>query len=175
MRWWKPPLNSAAEIWLVKKRLISAMKNGKWFYWAKLKNSVWAIKIVGMAGMEMFLNITFCGRVARTLSKSHTASPFYSVQFSPSVFWLFVTPWTAARQASVSISNSQSLLKLMSFESVMSSNHLILCHPLLLPPSIFRSIRGSFNFPVLWPLLSFPDLLVYWVQYVHSVIFQDLK
>ena len=69
MRWWKPPLNSAAEIWLVKKRLISAMKNGKWFYWAKLKKSVWAIKIVGMAGMEMFLNITFCGRMARTLSK----------------------------------------------------------------------------------------------------------
>ena len=53
---------------------------------------------------------------------------------------LFETPWTAARQASLSITNSQSLLKLMSFESVMPSNHLILCHPLLLP-SIFPSIR----------------------------------
>ena len=54
---------------------------------------------------------------------------------------LFETPWTAARQASLSITNSWSLLKLMSIESVMSSNHLILCHPLLLPPSIIPSIR----------------------------------
>ena len=58
-----------------------------------------------------------------------------------SCVWLFETPWTAARQASLSITNSQSLLKLMSTESVMLSNHLILCHPLLLPPSIFPSIR----------------------------------
>ena len=50
-------------------------------------------------------------------------------------------PWTAARQASLSITNSQSLLKLMSIQSVMPSNHLILCHPLLLLPSIFPSIR----------------------------------
>ena len=54
---------------------------------------------------------------------------------------LFVTPWTAARQASLSFTNSQSLLKLMSIESVMPSNHLILCRPLLLLPSIFPSIR----------------------------------
>ena len=54
---------------------------------------------------------------------------------------LFVTPWTAARQASLSITNSRSLLKLMSIESVMPSNHLILCHPLLLLPSIFPRIR----------------------------------
>ena len=53
---------------------------------------------------------------------------------------LFVTPWTAARQASLSISNSQSLLKLMSIESVMPSNHLILCRSLLLLPSIFPSV-----------------------------------
>ena len=50
---------------------------------------------------------------------------------------LFATPWTAARQASLSITNSQSSLKLMSIKSVMPSNHLILCCPLLLPPSIF--------------------------------------
>ena len=55
--------------------------------------------------------------------------------------WLFVTPWTAAHQASLSITNSQSLLKLMSIKSVMPSNHLILCHSLLLQPSIFPSIR----------------------------------
>ena len=61
-----------------------------------------------------------------------------SVQFS--YVWLLVTPWTAACQASLSITNSWSLLKLMSIESVMASNHFILCHPLLLP-SIFPSIR----------------------------------
>ena len=54
---------------------------------------------------------------------------------------LFVTPWTAAYQASLSITNSQSLLKLMSFELVMPSNHHILCCPLLLLPSIFLNIR----------------------------------
>ena len=75
-----------------------------------------------------------------------------SVQFSH--VWLFVTPWTAACQASLSITNSQSLLKLMSIESVMPSNHLILCHPLLLLPSIFPSIRVFSNESVLhirWP------------------------
>ena len=55
--------------------------------------------------------------------------------------WLFATPWTAARQASLSITNSQSSPRLMSIEAMMPSNHLILCHPLLLPPSIFPSIR----------------------------------
>ena len=56
--------------------------------------------------------------------------------------WLFATPWTAARQASLSITNSWSLLKVMSIELVMPPNHLILCRPLLLLPSIFSSIRG---------------------------------
>ena len=65
---------------------------------------------------------------------------FNSIQLLSHV-WLFATPWTATRQASVSITNSQSLLKLMSIESVMPSNHLILCHPLLLPPSIFPTIK----------------------------------
>ena len=55
--------------------------------------------------------------------------------------WLFVTPWTAAHQASLSITNSRNLLKLMSIESVIPSNYLILCRPLLLLPSIFLSIR----------------------------------
>ena len=65
---------------------------------------------------------------------------FSSVQ-SLSHVRLFVTPWITARQASLSITNSQSLLKLMSIKSVMPSNHLILCHPLLLLPSAFPSIR----------------------------------
>ena len=67
---------------------------------------------------------------------------------------LFVTSWTSAHQASLSINNSQSLLKLMSTESVMPSNHLILCQPLLLLPSIFPRIRVIFNESVLhirWP------------------------
>ena len=62
---------------------------------------------------------------------------------------LFVTPWTAAHQASLSFTISQSLLKLMSIESVMSSSHLIFCHPLLLLPSIFPSIRVFSNESVL--------------------------
>jgi len=67
---------------------------------------------------------------------------------------LFATPWTAARQASLSITNSRSLLKLMPLESVMPSNHLIFCCPLFLPPSIFPSIRIFSNESVLrvsWP------------------------
>ena len=67
---------------------------------------------------------------------------------------LFAIPWTAACQASLSITNSQSSPKLMSIESVMPSNHLILCHPLLLLPSIFPSIRVFFNESALcirWP------------------------
>ena len=64
---------------------------------------------------------------------------FSSVQ-SLSHVWVFATPWTAACQASLSIANSRSLLRLMSVELVMPSNYLILCHPLLLPPSIFPSI-----------------------------------
>ena len=67
---------------------------------------------------------------------------------------LFATPWTAAHKASLSITTSQSLLKLMYIELVMPSNHLILCHPLLLLPSIFPSIRVFSNESVLrirWP------------------------
>ena len=62
---------------------------------------------------------------------------------------LFATPWTAAHQASLSITNSWSLLKLMSIELVMPSNHLIFCHPLFLPPSIFPNIRVFSNESVL--------------------------
>ena len=72
--------------------------------------------------------------------KSTYKELFSSIQLLSHVR-LFVTPWTAARQASLSITNSQSLLKLMSIESVIPSNHLILCHPLLLLLSIFPSIR----------------------------------
>ena len=79
--------------------------------------------------------------------------PTFSWIQSLSHVWLFVTPWNAARQASLSITTSQSLLKLVSTKSVMVSNHLILCHPLLLP-SIFPSLRVFSNELVLcirWP------------------------
>ena len=79
---------------------------------------------------------------------------FSSVQFSHSVVSDFATPWTAACRTSLSITNSQSLLKLMYIESVMSSNHFILCHPLIFLPSIFLSIRILSNESVLhirWP------------------------
>ena len=78
----------------------------------------------------------------------------FSVQFSHSVVSDSETPWTATRQASLSITSSWSLLKLMSIESVMPSNHLILCRPLLLPLSIFPNIRVFSNESVLhirWP------------------------
>ena len=77
----------------------------------------------------------------------HVLSHFSLVQ-------LLVTPWTTAHQASLSVTSSQSLLKLMSIESVMPSNHLILCHPLLLLPSTFPRIRVFSNESVLhirWP------------------------
>ena len=86
-------------------------------------------------------------------SHTHTLYSFSAGQ-SLSCVWLFVTPWTAAHQASPSITNSRSLLRLMSTESVMPSNHLIPCHPLLFLPSIFPSIRVFSSESVLrirWP------------------------
>ena len=79
---------------------------------------------------------------------------WFNLVQSLSCIWLFATPWTAARQASLFITNSWSLLKLMSITLVMPSNHLILCCLLLLPPSIFPSVRVFSNEPVLrirWP------------------------
>ena len=91
-----------------------------------------------------------CGEGVEKIQHSYTLS---SVQ-SLSRDWLFETPRSATCQGSLSIINSLSLLKLMSIDSVMPSNHIILCHPLLLPPSIFPSIRVFSNESVLhisWP------------------------
>ena len=87
--------------------------------------------------------------------------PLIVVQ-SLSCVWLFETPWTTAHQASPSFTISQSLLKLISIESVMPSNYLILCCPLLLLPSIFLSIKFFFNELVLLVLLSVPKFLPSW-------------
>ena len=84
----------------------------------------------------------------------HSSLPLFSSVESVSCAWLFATPWTVACQASLSITNSQSLLELMSIESVMPSNQLILCCPLLLLPSTFPSIRVFSNESALhirWP------------------------
>ena len=89
----------------------------------------------------------------KTKLKYSTIFQFSTVQ-SLSPVWLFVTPWTAALQATQSVTNSQSLLKLMSIELVMLSNHLILCCPLLLLPPIPPSIRVFSSMPALhmrWP------------------------
>ena len=90
--------------------------------------------------------------------KHVTESDSCTVQFSSvqllSCVRIFATSWTAAHQASLSFTNSQSLLKFISIELVMPSNHLILCHPLLLLPSIFPTIRVFSNESVLcikWP------------------------
>ena len=97
-------------------------------------------------------------RVSHTAGRRFTIWATRKAQFSSvqslCCVQLFATPWTAARQASLSITNSWSLLRFMSIESVIPSNHLILCRPLLLPPSIFPSIRVFPNESVLrikWP------------------------
>ena len=89
------------------------------------------------------------------MGTSLTSCQFSTVQLSH--VQLFETPWTAARQASLSITNSQSLLRLLFIESVRPSNHLILCRPLLLLPSIFLSIRVFSNESV--PCIRWPKLL----------------
>ena len=96
-------------------------------------------QIVSKSGKE-YVKAVYCHSAYLTYMQSQFSS-FQSL----SRVQLFVTPWTAACQASLSITNSQSLLKLMSIELVMPSKHLILCHSLLLPPSIFPSIRVFSN------------------------------
>ena len=111
---------------------------------------------IGLQTRTSGFRLWFCHLMAMWPWASHFPSPdlnFSSVQ-SLSRVRLFVTPWTAAHQASLSITNSQSLPKPMSIESVMPSNHLILCCPLLLLPSIFPSIRIFSNESALriqWP------------------------
>ena len=98
---------------------------------------------------------TSCFKMKNPVLQMQREHQFSSVQFSRSVVSeLFVTPWITARQASLSITNSQSSLKLMSIELVMPSSHLILCRPLLLLPAIPPSIRVFSNESTLrmrWP------------------------
>ena len=94
------------------------------------------------------------GEHLKLLGPNHTNPDLVSSVQSLSRVRLFVTPWTAVHQAFLSITNSWSLFKLMSIELVMPSNYLILCHPLLLLPSVFPSIRVFSNesiFHISWP------------------------
>ena len=116
--------------------------------------TIWKINREKMERVTDFIYLDYkitaddnCSHRIKTLvpwKKSYDKPQFSSVQLLSHVR-LFATPWTAAHQASLSITNSQSLLKLMSIELVMPSNHLILCHPLLLPPLIFLRIRVFSN------------------------------
>ena len=99
-------------------------------------------------GHEWAIEMNWTDTVSVFFFNFSNIQAFTSVQ-SLSRVRLFVMPWIAASQASLSITNSQSLLKLMSIVLTMPSNHLILCHPLLLPPSIFPSIRVFTNESVL--------------------------
>ena len=118
---------------------------------------------------ESQINLATSSGPPKKQESSRETSQFSSVQ-SLSCVQLFVTPWAAAFQASLSNTNSQSLLKLMSIESVMPSNHLILCCPLLLPPSIFPSISVFSDesasdlilcCPLLLPPSIFPSISVF--------------
>ena len=113
---------------------------------------------------QLFKNFYFFGPgivISHTYELSHLIfivtydfNSYIVVVHLLSCVWLFVTPWIAAHQASLSITNSCSLLKLMSIESVMPSIHLILCHPLFFLPSVFLSIRVFSNESALhirWP------------------------
>ena len=111
----------------------------QWFFnEAQGRLEVKSATISGLIGFNQFLFLSFA-----------TASWNLSSVQSVSCVWLFVTPWTTACQASLLITNSWSLLKFVSIGLGMPSNHLIFCHPLLLPPSIFPSIRVFSNESVL--------------------------
>ena len=117
------------------------------------KFQAWPIKTLQAPSPYSFPSSHDLGGHMLKMAETHDGKSLRSVQ-SLSCVQLFATPWTAACQASLSITSSQSLLKLMSIESVMPSNHLILCRPLLLSPSIFPSIRIFSNESVLcirWP------------------------
>ena len=125
-----------------------------WCQESKGLNQTWELHLGntflwGCRNMELTINRSEANFLKIIIWPKKPSVQFSSVQSLTRVR-LFATPWTAARQASLSITNSRSLPKLMSIESVMPSNHLILCHPLLLLPSIFPSIRVFSNESILF-------------------------
>ena len=122
-------------------------------YYSKCRHYHWSVKLIFVKALNIYCK-KYCKPIpAASVNKMITAGYFSSVQLLSHVR-LFATPWTAARQASLSITNSWSPPKPMFIESVMPSKHLILCRPLLLLPSIFPSIRVFSNESALrirWP------------------------
>ena len=129
--------------------------------WNPFSETLWIFVTMQMLGSPL----SYWTRISEALSETWIVNKlpinadilepvhFSSVQ-SISHVWFFATPWIEAHQASLSITNLRSLLKYMAIELVMPSNHLILCHPLPLPPSFFSSIRVFSNESVLhsrWP------------------------
>ena len=109
---------------------------------------LWVFVYTFSVPLGLYLAVELLGHITLCLTYCSCSSPV------PQLCLTFTTPWTAARQASLPFTISQSLLKLMSIESVMPSNHLILCHPFLLLPSIFPRIRALSNESALrirWP------------------------
>ena len=122
------------------------------FYWSRV-DFRWCVCFRYRTWFCYTWTYIYFGGVFSHIDSFNVFNQFSSVQSLSSV-WLFATPWTAAGQASLSITSFRSLLKLMSVESVMPSNHLILCCPLRLLPSILPSIRVFSNDSVLhirWP------------------------
>ena len=118
------------------------------------------------------------GQGGRGMDWEFGVGQFSSAQLLSHV-WLFATPWTAAHQASLSITNTQSLLKLMSIKLMMPSSHLILCHPLLLLPPVFPSIKVFSSESVLhirWPeYWSFSFSIRPFNEYVYSATLEPKK
>ena len=151
--------------------------------WAKVWRLGWACLIQRHYGMmKKFFWLE------QRMSKTKQRNMPVVVQ-SLSCVWLFATPWTAACQASLSFTFSQSLLKLLSIESMMSSNYLILCHPLLLLPSAFPSIRvfssesalhirwpeyWSFNFSIS-PFSEYSGLISFRMDWFNLAVQETLK
>ena len=129
-------MHVASELWQPCSRRISQESRNRW------KGAISRNQEKKEVQKGYWISCTVGGNVSR---RSHCGNTIEVPQFSSvqlfSCVWLFETPCSAARQASLSITDSRSLLKLMSTKLVMLSNHLILCHPLLLLPSVFLSIR----------------------------------
>ena len=130
-------------------------KHSKKFYWVLVIPCPIVQVNLTERPQTCFSRVNSCCFLAHGIMQFNETSGFKPVNFGVLLcyqsvqllghVWIFAIPWTATCQASQSITNSQSLLKLMSIESVMSSNHLILCWPLLLLPSVFPSIRVFSN------------------------------
>ena len=163
-----PVVMYGCESWTIKKAEHHKIDAFELWCWRRLLRVPWTARRsnqsmlkeispgCSLEGLILKLKLQYFGHLMQrvySLEKALMLGKFNLVQ-SLSRVQLFATPWTAACQASLSITNSQSLPKLRSIESVMPSNHLILCRPLLLLPSIFPSIRIFSNESVLhikWP------------------------